>query len=58
MNRQIPIITKVEFFDTSYIPIKANETEVRNTSYFLLLISYLSQKRKGIYLFRQNRIFV
>ena len=31
MNRQIPIITKVEFFDTSYIPIKAN-VSARNFS--------------------------
>ena len=31
MNRLIPIITKVEFFDTSYIPIEAN-VSARNFS--------------------------
>ena len=31
MNQQIPIITKVEFFDTSYKPIKAN-VSARNFS--------------------------
>lgn len=51
MNRQIPIITKVEFFDTSYEPMRAN-VSARNFS------SLTYRKRGKVFISSGNTEFV